>query len=348
MSWKVDPTSSVPRNSSLSESSLYQRICHWFGRSWKTVSDPSVKEIEKSPVTSVFESRAPKLNQKENDVEEFLKDFEVIAPEFVEADLFIEDPILMAAKADISRAQKLLTEMDQMIPLSIQEYMQAIEQVDRMFEEIKGFASQFVNTSPKNHQLVQKTMRDLSNKMDRLEEEMCEQVQASLKPNPAIGDDGHCLFRSIDDQLSGSQDQHRTYREQAAHYIRENSEQFKESISDIFENVVQGQRVLTEYQEKQGGDKEWQKKLQEKLQREPTLVDFYCDCLENTTLWGGQNELMALSIHLKTPIFVFTQNNQQWRFDLKLGEKEFKNTPPILLYYNGANHYQSLISRYGN
>jgi hypothetical protein len=114
---------------------------------------------------------------------------------------------------------------------------------------------------------------------------------------------------------------------------------------------------IDEYAAARGGWAKWMAELKEKdpLKQEPTVVDLYCDFLVNSSreengkekgqpLWGGVIELMALSQQLKVPILIFQplNNPSKWQFYAKLGT-EFADREPMLLYYSGGNHYQSLI-----
>ena len=163
------------------------------------------------------------------------------------------------------------------------------------------------------------------------------------------------MFESVRDQLGNKQGQ-KFYRQQAVRYMREHIEEFREACMDHM-SAPQAQGSIARYAKLVAGkdlkDKSlkehlaaWATKLEAKLQREPEAIDFYLDCMENFALWGGTNELIALSEVLKVPILVFTRNDAKtWRFDFMAGQLKYSNKPPLMIYYNGGDHYQDLIPR---
>ena len=243
----------------------------------------------------------------------------------------------------IEPAETILREMVE--PNTFEEYFEFTEQLNQYFAPLKKFASKFEKRLPDDHQLVQNTMKALEEKVNQVERKICDQTREWFMPNPKIPGDGNCLFWSIEDNLHSTQSKQEHYRQLAADYIRSHPPQFEEGIKDV-SGKAQGE--LAAYQEIQGGKEAWKIKLSDKLEREPTAIDFYCDCLANSSIWGGSNELLALSEQLNAPILVFTRQDdgESWRFDFKAGEEKFRDNPPILLYYNGNSHYQSLTSRF--
>lgn len=118
---------------------------------------------------------------------------------------------------------------------------------------------------------------------------------------------------------------------------------------------------VDEYAAARGGWARWMAEFKEKdpLKQEPTIVDLYCDFLVNSSqqneqgkeighpLWGDLIEAMALSQQLKVPILIFQPSNssqKEWQFYAKIGV-EFIDQEPLLLYYSGKSHYQSLIPK---
>jgi hypothetical protein len=300
--------------------------------------------------------KVQKLNDEAEVLELYAKEFEKSSPEahrLIQKTLQeLEKMIVTVEKRMFNKvrrfyirpAQTSLRQKEKLIKL--EDYLKLVERLNEKVEPLKAFQSQFERHLPNGHRLVQKTRAKLEERVTELEREMCDFMKNNYQPNRAIPGDGNCLFWSVGNLLSPKSDQ-KHYRQLAADYIRSHRPEFDEGIKDVMQYSAQAQGVLRAYEKVQGGREAWQKNLTTKLKQEPTDIDFYCDCLENSTLWGGVNELFALSEQLKVPIMVFTlQNNgKDWRYDLKIGQDKFKDTPPVLLYYNGNSHYQSLIPR---
>ncbi len=257
--------------------------------------------------------------------------------------IILEDEILDIVKEIIDPALDLLKEIEIKKPTTLQEYLELTIQLEEKYLPLQRWISAFENDSPTGHQLMQKTRSSLEEKRNELEKDLSLQMRRHYQVNNAIPSDGHCLFWSIDDQVKGKKGV-KYYRKLAADFIRNHSEEFESGITDALSSSHVKSRLVI-YTKLQGGKKALSEKLEKKLKRTPTLLDFYCDCLENSTLWGGINEIIALSEKLKVPFLVFTQNTKMsWRFDSKIGLSKFKK-PPILLHYNGTNHYRSLIPK---
>ncbi|KAH7619635.1 hypothetical protein Ndes2526B_g06617 [Nannochloris sp. 'desiccata'] len=117
-----------------------------------------------------------------------------------------------------------------------------------------------------------------------------------------IPPDGHCLYRSLEDQLNrlpengattvltaaGCEDElsFMSLRQIAAEYMRKNAEHFKHFIGD-------GDLTTTENGDASTGDAD-------------TAFEMYCNEVENTAAWGGHVEIEALSRALKSHIQVFS------------------------------------------
>lgn len=265
----------------------------------------------------------------------------------------LDNEILKSVQDIVKPAHALLETIALQKPDSLSKYLDLTKQIEEELEILTVFASKFV-AFPKGHELVQSTLKNLENKTRLLEREMCAYVKCHYKPNPKIGSGGHCLFESIQDQLKNKKNPKRLknkknpkyYRELAANHIRQHVSEFKWGVLDAMGSKQVENRLLEYEEAQQEGKKSWNERLAEKLGREPTDIDFYCDCLENSNLWGGAIEVLTLSEELQVPILIFTrQDCKTWRFDLMVGVSKFKDKSPLLLYYNGLNHYQSLIPR---
>jgi hypothetical protein len=236
---------------------------------------------------------------------------------------------------------------------TLQAYLDLRDQLEDALAPLKDCASTFIMVE-EAHRLIQTTNVKLERKVQILERELCALVKNQYRPNPRVPTDGHCLFWSIKYHLK-SQEGFRYYRKLAADFIRNHPQDFEEGVCDTLKSSQPVRDRINQYVGRQGGKVEWMAKLEKKLGRKPTTIDRYCDCLENSSLWGGVNELLAL-LGLETgnagdegaiqmPILLFTaQKDKTWRIDLVKGTK-FKDKKPLLLYYNGINHYQNLISR---
>lgn len=253
----------------------------------------------------------------------------------------VENEILLFIQEMIQPAQDLLNEIENIENVNWQDILALLEKLEKERDPLKAYASKFEKI-PQGHCLVQDTMKALEDKAGALEKELCAQIKRQYKVNYSIKKDGHCLFWSIEDLLKKNEAPI-YYRKLAADYIRTHHQNFASGVIDAAKSK-QGNAKINEYAKAQGGRQAWFDKLEIKLGRRPSNVDLYCDCLENSNLWGGVNEVLALSEQLEVPILIFSrQDNKSWRFDMEKGLSKFKNKAPLLLYYNGVNHYQSLI-----
>ncbi|XP_066481625.1 deubiquitinase OTUD6B [Tiliqua scincoides] len=136
--------------------------------------------------------------------------------------------------------------------------------------------------------------------------------QLAIKQIPS---DGHCMYRAIEDQLKERQNSWTvaTLRSQTAEYVRSHMDDFLPFLT----NPNTGDLYSQEEFEK------------------------YCYDIANTTAWGGQLELRALSHILKTPIEVVQIDSSP----IIVGE-EYNRKPLILVYmrhaYGLGEHYNSV------
>jgi OTU-like cysteine protease len=237
-----------------------------------------------------------------------------------------------------------LKEIEEAAPDELKDYFTLTNRLDQEFASLKKFAGIFEQASHEAHRLVQSMMKAIEDKKTSLDKEMCAKVKKNFKPNPKTPADGSCLFWSIDDQAKTNLGA-RHYRKVAAEYIRNHPQDFEAGVYDVMNLAGEPKRKFDQYTRIQGGKDAWTKKLQKKLNRPPTEIDFYTDCLQNFPLWGGGNELQALSEELKATILVFTRENAvSWRIDLMAGQSKYPDKI-YKIYYNGSVHYQSLIKQ---
>lgn len=128
-----------------------------------------------------------------------------------------------------------------------------------------------------------------------------------------ITPDGHCLFASIADQLKVRQDidtDVKQLRKEAAKYIKEHSDDF---IPFLFDEETMTMKN----------------------------IDEYVDQIENTAMWGGDLEILALSKVYDSPISVMMSGRAALRMNENGSNPELK-----LVYYQHAfglgEHYNSL------
>ncbi|PKI85602.1 hypothetical protein MVES_000006 [Malassezia vespertilionis] len=140
--------------------------------------------------------------------------------------------------------------------------------------------------------------------------------------------DGHCLYSALADQLNVRQPASHPYtyeslRKAAAAYMRHHSDMFIPFITDLDEtyaNVDANSEALS------STDKFMQ----------------YCDAVENTSIWGGHPEILALANVLHTSVHIF----QAEMPIVKIGE-EFTDKAPLQISYHVkmfglGEHYNSL------
>ncbi|KAE8216392.1 hypothetical protein CF327_g419 [Tilletia walkeri] len=162
--------------------------------------------------------------------------------------------------------------------------------------------------------------------------ELCEVYNAEMYE---INPDGHCLYAAVADQLGVRKNQPTDYkstRHAAAEYMRAHPDDFIPFMAD--EDVVTGAK------EKVGSSNE--------SKAPEAHFEEYCSAIENTGVWGGQPEILALSHAYEVPIHVA----QVGQPVLKIGEDNYgeANTVPLVISYHRhmyglGEHYNSLRPR---
>lgn len=141
--------------------------------------------------------------------------------------------------------------------------------------------------------------------------------------------DGHCLYAAIADQLNVRRPMPQQYtyqdlRTAASRYMRAHADDFMPFISDL--------------EEESAGIESESSNAQAKYER-------YCDAIENTAVWGGQPEILALSHVFSTPIHIV----QRGMPVICIGE-DYKDNEPLFVSYHHkmyglGEHYNSLRPR---
>ncbi|WFD32421.1 ubiquitinyl hydrolase 1 [Malassezia sp. CBS 17886] len=154
----------------------------------------------------------------------------------------------------------------------------------------------------------------------------CETMRMSMVE---MTPDGHCLFSALADQLNtrypvSEKYSYQTLRGAAAHHMREHSDVFMPFISDYDESMAGV--------EDDGAAPD---------QRSQFLR--FCDKIEQTSAWGGQPEILALSRVFHTPIHVVQGDYPI----LKIGADENSDKEPLTISYHRkmyglGEHYNSL------
>lgn len=149
-----------------------------------------------------------------------------------------------------------------------------------------------------------------------------------------INPDGHCLYAAVADQLNlhGKVSQPTDYkqtRKATAQEMRTHPDEYKPFISDSDEHMA---GIIN----KEAGT------LNTEQAQEKYFLD-YCAAVENTGVWGGQPEILALSRAFKTQINVVQAGVPV----LKVGEGEFEDGRPLFISYHRkmyglGEHYNSL------
>ncbi|KAI9503553.1 OTU protein [Coemansia spiralis] len=132
-----------------------------------------------------------------------------------------------------------------------------------------------------------------------------------------IRPDGHCLYSAFADQINTYHSQSTSYmemRKRAAEYMRNHSD-------DFFPFMVHDNGDMFDSSD----------------------FDNYCNRIENTADWGGQQEITALSHALKLPVHIYQTDAPV----LRIGEEIYDATDPIRLSYHRhayglGEHYNSL------
>lgn len=296
----------------------------------------------------------------------------------------IEEKMTELGEAILSSAVEALQDIEAENAAELQDYLRLTNELNDVIEPLTVFASRFENTAPIAHYRVQEMIQALERKKTSLDTEMCAQVKLHFKPNSKIKHVGNCMFESVSNQREKKTENQGLYRKRAVDYIRAHLDDaavygitYRDSIIDAMfrdealsklqsragrngdlrkavDSLIECKKNIEECKKKirkEGRTDELARELHElelasERLRAP-LVNLYLACMEKTTIYGGTNELLALSESLKAPIILFTQNDdgKTWRYDFIAGETKYSDTPPVLLYYNGVNHYQDLISR---
>ncbi|CAO1612900.1 unnamed protein product [Sympodiomycopsis kandeliae] len=144
-----------------------------------------------------------------------------------------------------------------------------------------------------------------------------------------INPDGHCLYSAISDQYTLLTGQKRTYqdlRRQTSEYMKSNKDDFLPFISD--------------FDEKLAG-----------INNNSSSTDNYiryCDAIQNTAVWGGQPEILAMSRFLSIPIWIIQADEPTI---LKINEEQSKEGKLLISYhrkmYGLGEHYNSLRNKSG-
>jgi hypothetical protein len=292
-----------------------------------------------------IDSATRELGGEYETLRQFAEEFEpksLAKRELVRVMAEIEEQMADLGMSFVLGIQDRFQEIDSKKPATIAEYWSSTQELGVVFEELRPFASRFEVSAPGVHELVQGLISSIEQKKSLLDEAFSDQVQGRLKPNPGIRPLGNCLFESIGHQL-GRQKDYMKLRRQAVAYLREYLDEYRDGLRDAM-TTPQATGSMARYAHSKKG--KWEQELTDKLGRNPDLVDRYLDCMENHALWGGTNEIKALSQVLQRPIMVFTnQDGGLWRLDLVAGQSMLADKKPLMLYYNGTDHYQDLISK---
>ncbi|KAI8319509.1 OTU domain-containing protein 6B-like protein [Martensiomyces pterosporus] len=129
--------------------------------------------------------------------------------------------------------------------------------------------------------------------------------------------DGHCLYSALADQMNAYHGQSLTYadlRQRAAQHMRSHRDDFIPFMAhdngDMFSEAD---------------------------------FEAYCDDIANTAVWGGQQEIIALSHALETPVYVYQVGSPV----LQIGAEQYSAKEPVRLSYHRhayglGEHYNSL------
>lgn len=148
-----------------------------------------------------------------------------------------------------------------------------------------------------------------------------------------INPDGHCLYAAVADQLNlrrkvDTPTDYKLARRATAQEMRTHPDEYKPFISDSDEHMA---GIVN----KEAGT------LNSEQAQERYFLD-YCSAVENTGVWGGQPEILALSRAFRTQINVVQAGVPV----LKVGEGEYDGEPLFISYhrkmYGLGEHYNSL------
>ncbi|EST09095.2 Ovarian tumor, otubain [Kalmanozyma brasiliensis GHG001] len=159
---------------------------------------------------------------------------------------------------------------------------------------------------------------------------MCAALGVSMHE---INPDGHCLYAAVADQLNlrrkvDTPTDYKAARRATAQEMRTHPDEYKPFISDSDEHMA---GIVN----KEAGT------LNSEQAQERHFLD-YCSAVENTGVWGGQPEILALSRAFHTQINVVQSGVPV----LKVGEGEYDGEPLFISYhrkmYGLGEHYNSL------
>ncbi|GAK68332.1 cysteine proteinase [Moesziomyces antarcticus] len=159
---------------------------------------------------------------------------------------------------------------------------------------------------------------------------MCSALGLSMHE---ITPDGHCLYAAVADQLNLRKKltpptDYKAARRATAQQMRTHPDEYKPFISDSDEHMA---GIIN----REAGT------LNSEQAQEKYFLD-YCSAVENTGVWGGQPEILALSRAFGTQIHVIQAGVPV----LKVGEGEYDGEPLTISYhrrmYGLGEHYNSL------
>ncbi|SNX86350.1 uncharacterized protein MEPE_05059 [Melanopsichium pennsylvanicum] len=159
---------------------------------------------------------------------------------------------------------------------------------------------------------------------------MCASLHVNMHE---INPDGHCLYAAVADQLNLRKKvsrpiDYKQARAATAQEMRTHPDDYKPFISDSDEHMA---GIVN----KEAGT------LNSEQAQDKYFLG-YCSAVENTGVWGGQPEILALSRAFKTQINVVQAGVPV----LKVGEGEYDGEPLFISYhrkmYGLGEHYNSL------
>ncbi|MCO5568889.1 hypothetical protein L7F22_022591 [Adiantum nelumboides] len=170
--------------------------------------------------------------------------------------------------------------------------------------------------------------------------ELCRSLNVEMKE---INPDGHCLYAAVADQLNRlgkvtkEVDYHDTRRATSL-FMRTHVDDFLPFISDSDEHMAGIENTYAGQLPTPSGQSGIEDKQKQHFFK-------YCDAVENTGVWGGQPEILALSRAFETPIWVVQAGSPV----VKVGEDEgAKGQDALMISYHRkmyglGEHYNSLV-----
>ncbi|GAA96363.1 hypothetical protein E5Q_03029 [Mixia osmundae IAM 14324] len=148
-------------------------------------------------------------------------------------------------------------------------------------------------------------------------DKICASAQLEMFEMPP---DGHCLYNAIADQLQvtglvKSRIDYTTTRHEAAKFMRTHADMFLPFITTP-----------------EGDDEEL---------LSPEQYRTYCDNIENTSEWGGQPEIMALSQSYKCPVYIYQAHSPI----VKIGEDGLPDAQPLRISYHKSMYGLGVAKR---